>query len=174
MSNRPEPSFQSSPFAPLILGGAAFVAALLVQFGFARSGRSALVPPYSGTIALVTVGIVLLVFGLRLKRTIADEKRAVDPFHAVRVLVSARAGALVGGMFAGFGAGLACSLLGRTVAAAPAIWLPMVAMSAAGLFLAIVGVITERWCRVPPGDDGTSMRDDGDTDPETQTAYRRP
>lgn len=174
MSKLPGPTPQGYPLAPLVVGTAALVAALIVQFGLARSGRSPLVPTYSIAFALVAIGAVLLVFGLRLKRMIADKKRRVDPFHAVRVLVAARAGALVGALFGGFGAGLVLSLIGRSVPATTAIWLPMVTMCAAGLFLAVCGVLAERWCRVPPGDDETSATDDGETGPESQAAYRHP
>lgn len=174
MSKVPGPGPQGHPLAPLVVGAVALVAALIVQFGLARSGRSPLVPTYSIVFALVAIGTVLLVFGLRLKRMIADKKRRVDPFHAVRVLVSARAGALVGGLFGGFGAGLALSLIGRSVPAAAAIWVPMVAVCGAGLYLAVCGVLAERWCRVPPGDDETRASEDGETGPESQAAYRRP
>lgn len=174
MSQQPGPGLQRQPLAPLVAGAVALVAALIIQFGLARSGRSPFVPTYSAALALCAIGIVILVFGLRLKRLIADKKRIVDPFHAVRVLVAARAGALVGGLFGGFGAGLALSLLGRSVPAATAIWLPMIAVCAAGIFLAVCGVLAERWCRVPPGDDETRANEDGETGPESQAAYRRP
>ena len=175
MAERPNPGAPSRPFAPLLAAGFGLVAALLVQFGLARAGQSPLVPTYSIAIALAAIAVVLIVFGVRLKRSIADEKRMVDPFHAVRVLVSARAGGIVGGLFSGFGGGLLLSLLGRTVAAPAAIWLPMAALCGAGLILAICAVITEHWCRVPPSDgDGTRASDEGETGPETQTAFRQP
>ncbi|MHA3683698.1 DUF3180 domain-containing protein [Leucobacter sp. HY1908] len=173
MANHPSPQHQ--PFAPLIVAGAGLVAALLVQWGLARSGQSPLVPPYSVAIALVSIAAVLIVFGLRIKRAVASEKRAVDPFLAVRVLVAARAGALVGGAFGGFGAGLVLSLVGRSVPAPATVWLPMAAVGGAGLALLVCGLIVERWCRVPPGDgDETRASDDGETGPESQAAYRRP
>lgn len=174
MARQSGPGPQSNPLAPLVVGAVALVAALIVQFGLARSGRSPLVPTYSVALALGAISIVLLVFGLRLKRLIADKNRRVDPFHAVRVLVAARAGALVGSLFGGFGAGLALSLIGRSVPAATSIWLPMVAVCGAGIFLAVCGVLAERWCRVPPGDDETRANDEGETGPESQAAYRRP
>lgn len=174
MSQQRGPSAQSHPLAPLVVAGVALAAALIIQFGLARSGRSPLVPTYSIVIALFAIALVLLAFGVRLKRMIADTKRLVDPFHAVRVLVAARAGALVGSLFGGFGAGLALSLLGRSVPAATTIWLPMAAVGVAGLFLYVCGVIVERWCRVPPGDDETRASEDGETGPESQAAYRRP
>lgn len=175
MPERPNPAPQGRPFAPLLAAGFGLIAALLVQFGLARAGQSPLVPTYSIAIALVAIAVVLIVFGLKLKRSIADEKRRVDPFQAVRVLVSARAGGLVGGLFAGVGAGLLLSLLGRTVVAPTATWLPMAVMCAAGITLAVCGVITELWCRVPPSDgDGTRANDEGETGPETQTAFRQP
>lgn len=174
MDKELRPTPQHHPLAPLIVGGAALVAGLIVQFGLSRAGRSSLVPPYSVALALTAIGLVLLVFGLRLRRMLADKQLPIDPFHAVRVLVAARAGGLVGGMFCGFGAGLALSLLGRTVAAPAAIWMPMVAVCAAGLFLAVCGVLTERWCRVPPGDNETRASEEDESGPESQTAYRRP
>ena len=175
MANHPGQGPQHQPFAPLIVAGAGLVAALLVQWGLARNGHSPLVPQYSVAIALAAIAVVLIVFGLRIKRDVASPKRVVDPFQAVRVLVAARAGALVGGVFGGFGAGLVLSLLGRSVPAPAATWLPMAAVGAAGLVLLVCAVIVERWCRVPPGDDDeTRAGDDPETGPESQAAYRHP
>ncbi|MBP1325777.1 hypothetical protein JOF28_001009 [Leucobacter exalbidus] len=175
MPNQPSPQPSSRPLAPLVAAGFGLVAGLLVQFGLARSGQSPLVPPYSLAISLAAIAAVLLVFGLRLKRTIADPHQQVDPFHAVRVLVSARAGSLVGGLFGGFGAGLVLSLLGRSVPAPTSTWLPMVMALVAGVALVICGVLTERWCRVPPNDgEKTAGNEEEEGGPETQTAYRRP
>lgn len=166
---------QGRPLAPLAAAGFGLVGGLLLQFGLTRSGQSPFIPPYSVAFALAVIAAALIVFGLRLRRMIADPKRMVDPFYAVRVLVSARAGALVGALFGGFGGGSALSLIGRSVPAPVDTWLPMIATLAAGLALVICAIIAERWCRVPPSDnDATHAGEDGDTDPETQTAYRRP
>lgn len=174
MPSQHTPQASGQPLAPIIAGGFGVVAGFLLQFGLTRSGASPLVPPYSLSLALGAIAVVALVFGLRLKRAIADSARMVDPFQAVRVLVVARAGALVGALFGGAGAGFVLSLIGRSVAAPASIWLPMAAMLVAGLVQLGVSLLVERWCRVPPGDgDENAVNDEPQSDTDTQTAYRQ-
>lgn len=165
---------QGRPLAPLYSAAAGLVASALLQYGMVTGGRSPIVPPYSVAIALVAIAAVLLVFGLRVKRAVADEKKRVDPFLAVRTLVAARAGGLVGGAFAGIGAGLLLPLLLRTVPAAAATWLPMVVTAVCGIALLVCGVLAERWCRVPPSDgDEAADPDIAPGDPDARAAYRK-
>ncbi|EYT56499.1 hypothetical protein H490_0101105 [Leucobacter sp. UCD-THU] len=163
---------------PAVLAAAAAMGAaagLLVQFVLSNRGHAPLVPPLSLPLTLVLVAAVLLVFALRLRRALKRGPGAVNPFQAVRLLVASRAAQLVGGMLGGFGGGLALSLLGRSVPAPTATWLPMLLTLAAGAVLTGCALFAEHCCRVPPGDD--------DADPDTadpapgrgpadQTAFR--
>lgn len=141
---------QLALWAALSIGAAI---GLFVQFFLASRGLAPLSPPLSMPLMLVLLVALLLIFGLRLRQQICRGTGAVNPFQAVRVLALARAGQLVGSVFGGFGIGLLLSLIGRTVPASVSVWLPMLLTVIAGLALAICGVIIERICQIPPGDD---------------------
>lgn len=161
---------------PLALLAAAVIGAaagLLVQFLLSSRGRPPAVPPLSLPITLVLIGAVLVVLGIRLRRTVRAGKRPVNPFQAVRLLAVARAGQLVGAILGGGGAGLVLSLLGRSVPAPVASWLPMALMFGGGAVLVACALIAEHLCRIPPGDDDADTAGDrgaGDTDPEAHPA----
>lgn len=134
--------------------------ALLVQAWLSSRGRPSLVLPYSMAVTLVALAILLVVLGLRLRKHVAKGIGAVNPFHAVRLLVTARAGQIVGAAFAGFAGGLLLSLLGRSVPAPTPTWLPMLVTALAGLALLVCALITEHLCRVPPSDDPEGGEED--------------
>lgn len=155
---------------PLNLVATAAVGAALgytLEFAFSTRGRPPFVPPYSMSIALVLLATLLVGMGLRLRRNRAKGTGAVNPFQAVRLLATARAGEIVGSLFFGFGAGLLLSLVGRSVPAPAATWLPMLVTSVAGLLLLIGALIAEHFCKVPPGDDGAEQ---GDEEPRPGTS----
>ncbi len=149
---------------------------LLTQFVLSNRGAPPLVPPLSLPVTLVLIGAVLLGFGIRLRRTVAKRAGDVNPFHAVRLLAAARAGQLVGGLLGGFGAGLALSLLGRSIPAPTATWLPMLLAFVGGAILVACAAVAEHLCRVPPGgDDADSAEHDADpSGPVDQAAFRKP
>lgn len=165
---------QTKPLA--IVAAAAIGAAigLVVQFGLSGRGAPPLVPPLSLTVMLVLIAAVLLTLGIRLRRNVVKRPGAINPFHAVRLLVTARAAQLVGGLLGGFGGGLALSLLGRTVPAPTGTWVPMVLAFAGGVVLVVCAAITEHLCRVPPGDGDAPDAADPEPGPADQAAYRKP
>lgn len=145
---------RTSPLLVIACGVAGAVLGLLLQLVRSSIGRSPLVPPISLAATLVVFGVILIVLGVLLRRAITrTDRRAVNPFHAVRLLAAAKAGQCVGALFAGFGAGLLLQLLGRTVAAPLDAWLPMLFALVGGLVLVAGGVIAELMCRVPPSGD---------------------
>lgn len=123
------------------------------QFLLSSQGRTTLVPPYSISVTLAGLAVLLVVLGLRLRRNMAKGTGAVNPFQAVRLLATARAGQLVGSLFAGLGGGLLLALAQRSVPAHYEIWLPMVATAITGIALVICALIAERMCQIPPGND---------------------
>lgn len=144
---------------PLHLLGSAAVGAslaLLIQAYLSSRGRPSLIPPYSMAVMLVALAVLLIVLGLRLRKHVAKGVGAVNPFHAVRLLATARAGQIAGAAFAGFGGGLLLSLLGRSVPAPAETWLPMLVTAITAIVLLVCAVITEQLCRVPPSDDDES------------------
>ncbi len=148
-------------FTLLSLGTLGGALGLSVQFIVASRGHSPLVPPYSMAVTLVLLAALLIVLGLRLKRHIAKGTGAVDPFHAVRLLATSRAGQIVGALFAGLGGGMLLSLVGRTVPAPVSIWLPMLATALGGVALLVCAILSERMCRVPPGNDAEDGEEPG-------------
>lgn len=160
---------------PMSLVAAAAIGAALgftLEFGLSSRGRPPFVPPYSMAVALGSLAILLLALGLRLRRNMAKGTGAVNPFQAVRLLATSRAGELVGSLFFGFGVGLLLSLVGRTVPAPLATWLPMLVTAIAGVALLVCALIAEHFCKVPPGSDGEA-EGEGDVRPGAadQPAY---
>lgn len=165
---------RTSGMALLAAAAVGAAAGWLLQFGLVSRGASTLVPPISLPVTLAAVAAVLVVFAVRLRRTVTKRPGDVNPFHAVRLLVTARAGQYVGAVFGGFGAGLWIALAGRSVPPAVPMWLPMLLTIVAGLVLVACGVVAEWLCRVPPGsgDDAEAGDDDPAPGPADQPAYR--
>lgn len=124
---------------------------LATQFFLSSQGKATFVPPYSMSVTLVALAALLVTLGVRLRRNVAKGSGAVNPFQAVRLLATSRAGQIVGSLFTGFGGGLLLALAQRSVPAHFEIWLPMVITAAAGITLVICAIITERMCQIPPG-----------------------
>lgn len=164
---------RSSPLVTIAAAGAGAVVGYVVQLALSGRGNPPFVPPYSLPGTLLVISAVLLVLAFRLARALKTGTGPVNPFFAVRLLAAARASQLVGGMFGGFGVGLALSLLGRSVPAAVATWLPMVAVVVTGAVLVAAAVYAEHTCRVPPDDDTPADDPDPDAGPVDQAAYRR-
>lgn len=165
---------RTGPLAVAAAGAMGIAIGLVLQFALSGRGAPPFVPPLSLALMLVLIAGVLLALGIRLRRTVRGRAGAVNPFHAVRLLATARAGQLVGALLGGFGGGLALSLLGRSVPAPSESWLPMVLVCAAGAALVTCAAITEHLCRIPPGDGDAPEPGDSDPDPAGQTAYRGP
>lgn len=136
---------------------------LLLQLVRSNAGMAPLVPPASLALTEIVLGGVLITLAISLRRAVTKKSgKAVNPFHAVRLLAGARAGQFVGALIGGFGAGLALQLLSRSVLPSAASWLPMLAVLVGGIVLVVCGVIAESLCRVPPGGDDTETpRNDG-------------
>lgn len=146
-----------------LLGSAAVGAslALFLQAWLSSRGRPSLIPPYSMSVMLIALAVLLIVLGVRLRKNIAKGVGAVNPFQAVRLLATARAGQIVGSTFAGFGSGLPLSLLTRSVPAPVETWLPMLATAITAIVLLACALFTEHLCKVPPGEND----DNGDEGP---------
>ncbi|WP_076623850.1 DUF3180 family protein [Leucobacter chironomi] len=167
---------RSSPAALAAAAAVGAAAGLLAQFVLSNRGHAPLVPPLSLPLTLVLVAAVLLVFALRLRRALKKGAGAVNPFQAVRLLVASRAAQIVGALLGGFGGGLALSLLGRSVPAPTATWLPMLLTLIAGAVLTGCALFAEHCCRVPPSDDDAEAEDADpapDAGPADQAAFRR-
>ncbi|MFT4232458.1 MAG: DUF3180 family protein [Leucobacter sp.] len=166
---------RSNPLLVLIVAAGGAVLGLLVQRGLSSRGDPPMVPPLSLPASLVLIAVVLVVFGIRLRRALRKGAGAVNPFQAVRLLAAARAGQLVGALLGGFGGGLAVAVLGRSVPAPSATWIPMLLMLLGGAVLLGCAVFAEHCCRLPPGSGEDEGEEPGaEPGPADQAAYRKP
>jgi hypothetical protein len=112
--------------------------------------------PWTLPAALAVIALGVLVAALSFRRRLlgAAGARPYDPLHAARMVVLAKAcshgGALLGGGYAGLGVALllrSASPLRRL----DALLSGLAALAALGLVL--VGLLLERFCRIPPPGD---------------------
>jgi 4-amino-4-deoxy-L-arabinose transferase-like glycosyltransferase len=104
-------------------------------------------------LALALVAAILAGTAWSTRRSIQQRQERISPHQAVNRLVLARACAYVGSLMAGAYFGYAVSWLGvnSDLAAQRAIRSSVAGL--AGFLVVVAGVLLERACRVPPGDD---------------------
>ncbi|WP_193312876.1 DUF3180 domain-containing protein [Georgenia subflava] len=136
----------------LAIGGG--LVSYLVLSGLDGRGYLPVPVPMSTALGPAALSVVLLWLGRNVRRLVRRDPTSMTPIGAARVVVLAKASALVGAVLVGyFGAQLVLALENL---AAP---LPRDQAWAAGLSLVacvvLVGValLVEWWCRVPPEDD---------------------
>ncbi|MFK4728793.1 DUF3180 domain-containing protein [Agromyces mediolanus] len=140
--------------APVLVAFAAvgLVLGYLGDLAIVSAGGNALVPPISLAITLVGVGAVVVALAWPIRRSVKGTGRRVDPFHAMRVAVLAKACSLSGALVAGFGIGITIFLLTRTVVPqAGTVWLAAATAIGAALLL-VAGLVAEHFCTLPPDD----------------------
>lgn len=142
--------------------GAGFGAQMLQAL--AARGHSLPISGWLTTLVLLALSGVLLYFGVPLRRymseseererhpTVAPRRHHIDLPTAYRTVLLARAcaytGSVVGGIFTGQALYLLITGTGDPVGAV----LPTAAAAGAGLLLAVLGVVVERWGQLPPQD----------------------
>lgn len=150
--------------------------AVLVLSGGVGAALSATVAARGGTVPvagwltgvlLLALAVVLVVLGLPLRRylreseerrlapTSAPRHHQIDLPSAYRTVLLARSAALTGSVVGGLFAGEALQLAGMGGGDLLRALLPTAFAAAAGVVLAVVGVIVERWGMLPP-DDGAA------------------
>lgn len=129
-----------------LLAAAAAVLGWLVSLAAPALGLPAPVMDLTGLVTVAAVGALCLALGLRVRR---DRERPLagrmDPIAAARTLVLGQASGLTGAALAGWHLGAGAS--------APAV-LDAGLLVVGGAALLAAGVVVERWCRIPPGEDG--------------------
>lgn len=143
-----------------------FVIGLAVAFAgwFATllTTRYSLSTPVLPLTALVTMGVIVvltLVLGIRVLRwrNGKKKKKMLNPILAAWTLVLAQACAYTGIVLLGWHAGIFVDQLRLwNVRSNQGITWQALAMAGGGLVMVVVGLVVERFCRIPP--------EDGDTD----------
>jgi Protein of unknown function (DUF3180) len=146
------------PIRPLLLLGITVLLALVGWFATLLAGRYGLGTPVLPLTGLVTMGVIVvltLVLGIRVLRWRNSEKRKkpLNPFVAVWTLVLAQACAYTGAVLLGWHAGIFLDQLRLwSVRSGQALTWQALAMAGGGLAMIIVGLLVERFCRIPPED----------------------
>ncbi len=136
--------------------------------------RNALPAPVLSVVGLLTVLLIsgaTLFLGLRVRRWQQGRRdRPLDPIAAARTLVLAQATAYAGSLLLGWHGGVFIDLLPLwSLRPGHAATWGSLAMIAGGVLMMSVGLLVERFCRLPPDDSngrGTSISPDDADDRE--------
>ncbi|MCU1423253.1 MAG: hypothetical protein JWN36_2904 [Microbacteriaceae bacterium] len=129
-----------------------------LEAGLTAGGRPIIIPPLTFPLALAVIGGIVVALAVPIRRfTRGHSHEPIDAYYATRVLVLAKASALIGAICAGFGLGITVYLLTRSVVPVGSVASAVVTFVGAGALLA-GGLIAEHFCTIPPSDDD----DEGD------------
>lgn len=134
-----------------VLGG--ILGFLLVPIAEELSGTAPRVE-WTSAAVLVLIGAMVLALAYSTHRTIHRERKRMDPRRAVNLLLLAKAAALAGAVFAGGYLGFALHFIDNMDVDLPRERVIRSASAAvASIVVMISGLLLERACRVPRGDD---------------------
>lgn len=134
----------------IVSGAAGWMAAVLAS----RASMATPVLPYSSLVTMGLIVVLTLVLGLRVRRwRNGVRKRFLSPILAARTVVLAQACAYAGAVFFGWHAGILVDQLPTMALRSnlDVIW-QILALMAGGVVMVAVGLVVERFCRVPPED----------------------
>ncbi len=168
--------------SPLLLLGIGVAVACVGWFSTLLTARFAMPTPVLPLTALVTMSVIVvltLVLGIRVLRWRNGNKKTIlNPILAAWTLVLAQACAYTGALLLGWHAGIFMEQLrlwnlrsGHAIT-----WLTL-SLAAGGLIMVVVGLVVERFCRIPPeeGDPNTgsgAQGKRGKPSAEGEYAYR--
>jgi NADH:ubiquinone oxidoreductase subunit 5 (subunit L)/multisubunit Na+/H+ antiporter MnhA subunit len=146
---------------PLRLAALALIGVALGLLGFAatelsdRASSTTPVLPYSALASMGVIAAFTLALGIRVLRWRNEEKRTrmIDPIFAARTLVLAHACAYAGAVLLGWHAGVVANQIPVwAVRATSPVVLQAIAMMGGGVIMVAIGLLVERFCRIPPED----------------------
>lgn len=123
-------------------------------------------PPlsYFTAVTLAAVAIMCGGYGWKVKRAVEHNRVGMDrsqlhPLTVARVVALAKACTILGAAFTGGAAGLtgALAVRGQQIVAAGEELPVAIAILLTSVLLLVVGIVVEKWCEVPPGDEGSEM-----------------
>ena len=152
---------------PIRFTALGLIGVLLGLLGFAatqladRASAATPVLPYSALGSMTVIAVFTLALGIRVLRWRNSEKRTrmIDPIFAARTLVLAHACAYAGAVLLGWHAGVIADQIPVWAARATSpVVLQAVAMMGGGIIMVAIGLLVERFCRIPPEDGGEGER----------------
>lgn len=145
------------PINPLLLIVIGLCVALAGWFATALTTRYSLATPVLPLTGLVTMGVIVvltLVLGVRVLRwRNGKKKKMLNPILAAWTLVLAQACAYTGSVLLGWHAGIFLDQLRLwSVRSTQGLTWQALAMAGGGLIMVVMGLVVERFCRIPPED----------------------
>ncbi|MET3919190.1 DUF3180 domain-containing protein [Arthrobacter sp. UYEF20] len=149
----------TSPLLLLVIGVGVAVAGWFATVLTTRYSLATPVLPLTGLLTMGVIVVLTLVLGIRVLRwrNGKKKKKMLNPILAAWTLVLAQACAYTGTVLLGWHAGIFMDQLRLwNLRSNQGITWQALAMAGGGLIMIIVGLVVERFCRIPP--------EDGDTD----------
>lgn len=129
------------------------VAAALLRVMESRGGTVLPVPVLAWIVVLAIAGVVG-VLGWNVRQYTAGKRPELDMLLAARTVVLATASAYTGGLLIGWYAAQVLVVVGDLdIAARRDVAITAAVAAVAAVVLAVVGLVVERWCEIPPPDD---------------------
>lgn len=141
------------PRLALLAGAVAVLSTALLRTLEAR-GVILTAPPVLASLVMLGIAGVVARLGWNVRQFVRGKRPGLDPLLAARTVVLATAAAYTGAILTGWYAGhvlVVATRLGHPPLRDFALVAGVSALSA--LALAVVGLVAERWCQVPPPED---------------------
>lgn len=138
----------------IALVGAGALAGFFVQLVLAASGLQKFRPEYSIALSLLFIAGVVIALAVPIRRATRSPVRArIDPFHATRVVLLAKASSIAGALMVGVATGLLVELLARSGGLnLDNLWRSLAVLGGATALL-VAGLVGEFLCTAPPPPD---------------------
>ncbi|WP_427019065.1 DUF3180 domain-containing protein [Pseudarthrobacter sp. P1] len=147
----------------LVAASAGWVATVLAN----RASMAMPVLPWSSLLTMAVIVVLTLMLGLRVRAwRNGDRKRMLNPILAARTVLFAQACAYSGALLLGWHAGILADVLPTLGLRGnlDILW-QILSLAGGGAVMVAVGLIVERFCRVPPEDS-----EPADTEPKPRAA----
>jgi Protein of unknown function (DUF3180) len=144
-----------SPGRLLLIGVVLTVAGWSATVVTTRYSLATPVLPVTALATMAVIVVITLILGIRVLRwrNSTKRKKALDPILAARTLVLAQACAYAGTVLLGWHAGIfADQLRIWNLRSDQGITWVAIAVASGGLVMIVVGLLVERFCRIPPED----------------------
>jgi len=144
----------TNPLVLLVIGVGLAAAGWFATLLASRYSLATPVLPLTGLVTMGVIVVLTLILGIRVLRwRNGKKKKMLNPILAAWTLVLAQACAYTGAMLLGWHAGIFLDQLRLwNVRSGQAITWQTLIMAGGGLAMIVVGLVVERFCRIPPED----------------------
>ncbi len=141
-----------STLVVLVAVGAAV--GFLAQVALAAGSLPKYQPEFTLALSLLFIAGIAIALAVPIRRaTRATVPTRIDPFHATRVVLFAKASSIVGALLTGAAVGLLAELITRNGGLNTDSLLRSLAVLGGAIVVLVAGLVSEFLCTVPPDDD---------------------